>query len=114
LYFNIFTFYIFLFLSMLVHTVFFWLKNPDREADRQALHDGLGLLKTVPEIKIAYIGAPAATRRPVIDSSYDWSITFVFETASDQDVYQVHPIHLQFIATCAHLWERVQVYDAGG
>ncbi len=99
---------------MLVHTVFFWLKNPDSSADRQALRAGLDTLKSIPEIDKAYIGAPAATRRPVIDSSYNWSITFVFSTAANQDIYQDHPIHLEFIATCAHLWERVQVYDAEG
>jgi hypothetical protein len=99
---------------MLVHTVFFWLKNPGSSADRQALRAGLDILKTISEINTAYIGAPAATRRPVIDSSYDWSITFVFATAADQDIYQDHPIHHEFIATCAHLWERVQVYDAEG
>ncbi len=99
---------------MLVHTVFFWLKNPDSSADRQALRAGLDTLKAIPNISAAYIGAPAATRRPVIDSSYDWSITFVFATAAHQDIYQDHPIHLEFITTCAHLWERVQVYDAEG
>ncbi|MDB5240049.1 MAG: stress responsive alpha-beta barrel protein, partial [Spirosoma sp.] len=28
------------------------------------------------------------------------------------DAYQVHPVHLEFVAECAHLWNRVQIYDA--
>ncbi len=97
---------------MFVHTVFFWLKNPDNTADQQALRAGLEQLRKIAEIKKSWVGRPANTNRPVIDSSYSFSITFVFDNPADQDVYQTHADHLKFIADCAHLWERVQVYDA--
>jgi len=97
---------------MFVHTVFFWLKHPENNDDRSALAAGLETLKGVQDISAAYIGKPAETRRPVIDHSYDFSITFVFADKAAHDVYQEHPIHLKFVADCAHLWERVQVYDA--
>ncbi len=96
----------------LVHTVFFWLKNPDSQADQDALEVGLKELAKIDLIKTAYIGKPAATNRPVIDSSYSFSITFVFDNPADQDVYQTHPDHYKFIDNCKDLWERVQVYDA--
>jgi hypothetical protein len=98
--------------SGVVHTVYFWLKNPESAADRTALIAGLQTLMAVDEIKQAWIGTPAPTKdRAVIDSSYHVSLTFVFDNAADQDAYQIHPVHEHFVATCKHLWERVQVYD---
>lgn len=97
---------------MFVHTVFFWLKHPENQADRDALRAGLESLKGINDIATAYIGVPAETRRPVIDHSYDFSLTFVFADKDAHDRYQVHPVHLEFVSECSHLWERVQVYDA--
>ena len=99
---------------MFVHTVFFWLTHPESQSDRDALRAGLESLKGVNHISAAYIGKPADTRRPVIDHTYDFSITFVFADRAAHDAYQVHPVHLEFVAECAHLWNRVQVYDAVG
>ncbi|QHV98364.1 Dabb family protein [Spirosoma endbachense] len=96
---------------MFVHTVFFWLKHPENRDDHDALRAGLESLKAVQEISAAYIGTPAETRRPVIDHSYDFTLTFVFTDKAAHDAYQVHPIHEAFVASCSHLWERVQVYD---
>jgi Stress responsive A/B Barrel Domain len=95
-----------------VHTVYFWLKEKDNEAHQAALLAGLKELAQIDLIKTAYIGKPANTNRPVIDSSYSFSITFIFDNPADQDAYQPHPNHLAFIEKCSHLWEKVQVYDA--
>ena len=96
---------------MLIHTVFFWLKNPDNTTDHQALKAGLEQLRKISEIKQSWVGVPANTDRVVIDSSYNLSLTFVFENPTDQDTYQTHPDHLTFVANCSPLWGRVQVYD---
>jgi Stress responsive A/B Barrel Domain len=95
-----------------VHTVFFWLKEKNNQAHKDALQAGLHNLSAISEIKTAFIGSPADTNREVIDSSYSFSITFVFDCAKDQEIYQTHPDHLLFIDNCAYLWDRVQVYDA--
>jgi hypothetical protein len=97
--------------SGFIHTVFFWLKDQN-EDNKNSLYAGLKKLASINLINQAYIGQPAATNREVIDSSYDLSITFVFDDKSKQDIYQDHPDHLTFIDTCAHLWKQVQVYDA--
>lgn len=97
---------------MFVHTVFFWLAHPESQSDRDALHVGLQSLKGVKDISTAYVGKPADTRRPVIDHTYDFSLTLVFADRAAHDAYQVHPVHLEFVAECAHLWNRVQIYDA--
>lgn len=97
---------------MFVHTVFFWLKHPEEQADRDALRAGIETLRSIDHMDAAYIGVPADTRRQVIDHSYDFSITFVFADKQTHDAYQEHPVHLKFVEDCAHLWERVRVYDA--
>lgn len=95
-----------------VHTVFFWLKDKDSEADRQKLYEGITMLSTIDLIETAFVGVPAATNRDVIERSYDFSITFVFPDPETQDAYQVDPTHLKFVEEYGHLWERVLVYDA--
>lgn len=95
-----------------VHTVYFWLKDTESQTAKDSLYAGLQILSSIGEIREAYIGVPAATRRPVIDHTYNYSVTFVFKNKADQDVYQEHPVHKKFIADCGNLWERVQVYDA--
>jgi hypothetical protein len=95
-----------------VHTVFFWLKEKDNAEHAKALHEGLLKLALTDVIETSYIGQPAATNRAVIDSTYDFSLTFVFKTKEDQDIYQTHPDHIVFIESCSALWEKVVVYDA--
>ncbi|MBK9491100.1 MAG: Dabb family protein [Haliscomenobacter sp.] len=99
--------------GVVVHTVYFWLKNKGNQQDLEALYQGIKTLVPIKEIQTAYIGTPADTKdRPVIDGSYDLSITWVFKNTKDQDAYQIHPIHLKFVEEKSHLWERVVVYDA--
>jgi hypothetical protein len=98
--------------EMFIHHVYFWLKNSGNKEDRAKLIEGLKKLSKVKTIKNFYIGQPAATRREVIDSSYDVSWLLFFENASDQDSYQTDPIHLKFVEECSLLWTKVTVYDS--
>jgi hypothetical protein len=95
-----------------VHTVYFYLKEPNSQTAKDSLYQGLQLLASIKEIQEGYIGVPASTRRPVIDHTYAYSITFVFKSKEDQDIYQEHPTHKKFIELYGHLWETVKVYDA--
>lgn len=95
-----------------VHTVYFWLNNPDSEADHEKLLEGLRMIEQIDLIQQGYVGVPAPTSRGVIDNSYDFSITFIFENMEDEQAYQTHPTHLEFVENYAHLWEKVVVYDA--
>jgi hypothetical protein len=97
---------------MFVHHVFFWLENPENEADKAALVNGLQVLRTVPGLLQSHIGAPAPADRDVIDSSYSISWLTVFAAQEDEVIYQNHPIHLAFVNNCKHLWKRVLVYDS--
>jgi len=95
-----------------IHHVYFWLKNPDSKEDQEALLEGLRKLSKIDYIKMFHIGKPADTNRDVIDRTYAVSWMLVFKDKADEERYQTDPIHLNFVNTCKHLWERVKVYDS--
>lgn len=98
--------------SQVIHHVFFWLKNPGSVTDRAQLMEGLKTLSGIREVKKLLIGLPASTeKRDVVDNSYDVSELMYFDSAKEQDAYQVHPIHKAFVEKYSHLWEKVVVYD---
>ena len=97
---------------MFVHHVYFWLKEANNQESHARLLKGLQTLTTIKAIHTAHIGVPATTNRAVIDRSYQFSLLLLFKNQADQDAYQVHPTHLQFVKECSSLWEKVVVYDS--
>ena len=96
-----------------MHVVYFWLKNPEEEDDRQKFVKSLtSFLDEVAVIQYKFVGTPAATDRDVIDSSYTYSLVVITKDRKDQDTYQDHPSHQRFIAESSSLWEKVVVYDS--
>ncbi len=98
--------------NIFIHHVYFWLKEPGNASHKKLLIEGLKKLSSVTAIQRFHIGQPAKTSRDVIDSSYSVSWILIFKNATDQDSYQVDPIHLRFVEECKHLWNRVVVYDS--
>lgn len=97
----------------LLHHVFFWLKNPNSDADKKQLIAGLKTLKGIPTIKQIHVGTLASTeKRDVVDTSWDVSELMFFDDEAGQKVYQDHPIHVDFVKNNAHLWIKVLVYDS--
>ena len=98
---------------MLIHSVYFWLKPELTPAQRAEFLAALQALKDVPSVKQFHLGKPAGvTPRPVVDLSFDYSITCVFDDVAAHNAYQVHPLHLAFVNTGKPLWTKVQIYDA--
>lgn len=97
----------------LVHHVYFWLKEPKNEAHKKQLVKALNDLLKVKTIKMSHIGFPAGTEsRDVVDHSYSVSFMVMFNNQTDQDSYQVDPIHTKFVEDNSHLWNKVIVYDS--
>lgn len=97
---------------ILVHHVFFWLKNPDSKEDLAKLIAGVKSLSKIETIRKIHVGVPASTeKRDVVDNSYSVSELMFFDDTAGQKTYQDHPIHQKFIADCSALWEKVVVYD---
>ena len=96
-----------------VHHVFFWLKNPGSKADRDKLVAGVKTLAKIPTVRELRVGVVASTeKRDVVDNSWAVSELMFFSDLAGQATYQTHPLHLEFIKNCSHLWEKVIVYDA--
>jgi hypothetical protein len=99
--------------TQLIHTAYFWLKNPDSIADREQLIAGLQTLRQVPTVKALHIGLPASTEsRDVVDNSFQVSELMFFDDLAGQSEYQAHPIHQAFVKNCSHLWAKVAVKDS--
>ena len=97
------------------HTVFFWLKNPDNNADRLAFEAALKKFLDNSEFaKTNFIGVPPKATRGVVDGSFTYSLIVTFESAQAQQAYQDEIPHKVFIEEAQDLWEKVVVYDATG
>lgn len=96
-----------------VHHVFFWLKNPGSKEDRDQLVAGVKKLSKIETVRELHVGVVASTeKRDVVDNSWAVSELMFFSDLAGQATYQTHPLHLEFIKNCSHLWEKVTVYDA--
>ena len=94
-----------------IHHVFFYLKDTSA-ANVKSLVEGLQKLSAASMIRQFHIGVPAETYRDVVERSYGVSWLVLFDSAADQESYQTEPMHLDFIAQCSHLWNKVVVYDS--
>lgn len=98
-----------------VHTVFFWLKNPDNTADRANFESALATLLSKSKFaKTNFVGVPPKATRDVVDDSFTYQLTLTFDSAQAQEGYQTEPAHLKFIEDASALWQKVVVYDAQG
>ena len=98
----------------LMHVVYYWLKNPDNDADKQKLIEGLHQLVTVKQIKYHHIGVPQAFTADDPLKNYHVSLLMVFDEPGDIDVYHKDPIHQKFVSECKDLWVKTVKYDSLG
>ncbi len=98
----------------LVHSVLFWLKNPENKSDRIAFEAAIQkLIANNPQKVSGYLGVPANTEaRGVVDPSFTYFYQMTFVDTTAEAAYQIDPTHLAFISEAEHLWEKVIVYDA--
>ena len=96
---------------MFVHNVFFWLKDGLDDGEVAAFEKGLQSLCGIEFVTSGFYGKPAATDRPVIDSSYSYGMMLTFDDKMAQDAYQVSETHQQFLAEHRAKRTRVLIYD---
>lgn len=97
------------------HTVYFWFKDPDNMEGRAKFEQELKkFLQHSAFAKTNFIGTPPLATRDVVDGSFTYSLIVTFESAAAQEGYQKEQPHLEFIAACKDLWEKVIVYDSNG
>ncbi|MEL6633269.1 MAG: Dabb family protein [Bacteroidota bacterium] len=96
-----------------VHMVFFWLKEPENGAVKQAFTEAIGDFLTINEQVVSYhLGAPANTSREIVDNSYTFCLIVTFEDREGHDAYQVSDSHQELLKLTRPFWEKVQIYDS--
>ena len=97
---------------MIVHSVYFWLRDGLSEEEKGRFYKGLLELKNIPSVVDLYVGIPAKTqKRQILDDSYTYAVVVIFQDIAGHDSYQVHPVHQEFLRNFSSYWERVIVYD---
>lgn len=98
----------------LLHSVYFWLENPNSTTDQAAFEAAIQkLIITNPQGLRSYLGKPARTElREVVDNSYTYAYIMTFKSREAEAAYQTDPTHLRFLDEAQHLWKKVVVYDA--
>ncbi|MFZ5941302.1 MAG: Dabb family protein [Bacteroidota bacterium] len=97
--------------TLFIHSVYFRMHGALSAEQKAAFEVGLEKLGTIPVIRNFYYGTPAGTGREVVDNDYDYAWIVHFGSAADHDIYQDHPIHLEFIDKYGDLWKEVKVFD---
>jgi hypothetical protein len=79
------------------HVVIFW-ADPGKPAAAEELIAGAEkYLRPIPGIVHFHVGRMVPSHRPVVDQTYQVALNVQFRSKQDQDAYQVHPLHLEFV-----------------
>jgi len=98
-----------------VHTVYFWLNNPDSGDDQKQFEKAMKkFMKKSKHANTHYVGKPPKATRDVVDDSFTYALIVSFKSAKEQEKYQKEKAHLQFIEEAQSLWNKVIVYDSQG
>jgi len=95
-----------------IHVVCIWLKSDLDRRDIKDFEKGMRELKKIKSVRSMEIGRPAGTKRDVVDNTYSYMMVFYFKDATGHALYQIDPIHQDFVDKHKAKWMRIQVYDA--
>jgi hypothetical protein len=97
---------------MFSHVVIFWTDPNDTQAADKLVAGAQQYLKPIPGVKSFHIGRMVGSHRPVVDQTYQVALNLVFENKQQQDDYQVHPLHIEFVEKVfKKVCKRAVVYD---
>lgn len=99
--------------GLIIHSVYFWLKEGITQEEEQDFLKFFDVLKTVPGPKEVYIAKPASTNpRPVVDNSFSYFLLVTFDKMEDINTYETHPDHLKAAESFSKYWTKVEVKDS--
>ena len=97
---------------MFSHIVIFWTDPAKPGAADELMEGARKYLQPIPGLHQFHIGKMVGSERPVVEQTYQVALNTVFTSKEAQDDYQVHPLHLEFVARYVKpLVKRVVVYD---
>ena len=97
---------------MFSHVVVFWTKPESQNSAAKLLAGAEKYLRPIPGVRSFHVGRMVPSQRPVVDQSYQIALNLIFDTKQQQDDYQVHPLHLDFVEKVFKVHcTRAVVYD---
>ncbi|MUT66489.1 Dabb family protein [Paenibacillus sp. NEAU-GSW1] len=85
--------------TAIIHSVIFSLKHAAGSAEEQRfLADGRAILSSIPTVKEFRV-----LRQVSPKNTYDFGFSMVFDNKADYEAYNVHPLHVDFVA---NRWEK--------
>jgi hypothetical protein len=94
------------------HVVIFW-TDPGQPGAADELVAGMErYLRGIPGIVHFHIGRMVPSHRPVVDQSYQVALNIIFPDKANQDAYQTHPQHVEFVEKVfKRVCRKAVVYD---
>jgi Stress responsive A/B Barrel Domain len=97
---------------MFSHVVIFWTKPELPNATDELVAGAEKYLRPIPGVQHFHVGRMAKSHRPVVDQTYQVALNLVFENKQQEEAYQVHPLHLEFVEKVFKpCCERAVIYD---
>ena len=97
---------------MLSHVVIFWTKPEIANAADLLIAGAEKYLRPIPLAKSFHVGRMVKSERSVVDQSYQVALNIQFDGKQQEQEYQVHPMHLEFVEKAFRPnCNRVVVYD---
>lgn len=82
---------------MLSHVVIFW-TQPDKPSAADELIAGAEkYLRPIPGLQSFHVGRMVPSTRAVVDQSYQVALNLSFANKAEEEAYQIHPMHLEFV-----------------
>lgn len=98
---------------MIAHNVYFTLHDRSDAAKAKLIHECRTLLTGHAGLMIFACGVIDPTfNREVNDHDFDVSLTMVFSTRGEHDLYQEAPRHRKFVEANQATWAMVRVFDS--
>ena len=82
---------------MFSHVVIFWTYPDKPNATEELIAGAEQYLRPIPGVRSFHVGRMVKSHRDVVDQSYQVALNLIFDTKQQQDDYQVHPLHIEFV-----------------
>lgn len=97
---------------MFSHIVVCWTDPATPDSAERVLAGAQKYLAPIPGVVAFHAGRCVPSPRAVVDSSFQVALNMSFTTKADQDQYQTHPSHIQFVEEIfKKLVTRAVIYD---
>ena len=97
---------------MFSHVVIFWTDPAQPNAIDELIAGANRYLKPIPGVLQFHVGKMSPSPRPVVEQSYQVALNIQFDSKAQEQEYQDHPMHLEFVEKAFKPnCEKVVVYD---